>query len=87
MKQPIYAVRDRHVGFMRPTIDINDQTATRNFKYAVNNPGSDVGFNPQDYSLYRIGEYESDTGMITPLDVPQLVCEAVSLLEVKTDGV
>lgn len=38
MKVPFYSIRDKLAGFGYPTVDLNDQTAKRNFAVAVNNP-------------------------------------------------
>lgn len=80
MKYPVYAVRDVHVGFNAPMTDINDQTAIRGFAYAINNSGADImNFMPKDYDLYKLAEFDSETGRIEPLDVPQLVVTGTSV--------
>lgn len=80
MKYPIYAVRDIHVGFNAPMTDINDQVAIRNFTYAINNPNNSVmNFVPKDYDLYKIGEFDSDTGLIASESVPILIVTGSSV--------
>lgn len=79
MKLPIYSIRDVHTGFMSPTVDQNDASAMRNFGHAVMQSQSLMNSHPKDYSLYKIGEFETDTGEITPC-MPELVIDAFSLL-------
>lgn len=79
MKYPLYAVRDVRVGFMTPTVDQNELSAIRNFKHACMNPDSLMHTHPDEFSLYQIGEYESDTGVVTPILV-KLVAEASDLV-------
>lgn len=80
MKYPIYAVRDIHVGFNAPMTDINDQVAIRNFTYAINNPGNEVmNFAPKDYDLYRLGEFDTESGHIVVENVPVLIVTGSSV--------
>lgn len=76
MKFSIYAIRDIYTGFMSPTCDANDSAAVRNFQHAVMQPHSLMHSHPQDYSLYKVGEFETDTGEVTP-------CLPVHLFEAK----
>lgn len=68
MKLSIYAIKDHKSTFMLPTFDSNDATALRNFKFAVNNPESLMNFAVRDFSLYRIGMYDNESGEITGYD-------------------
>lgn len=80
MKYPVYSVRDVHVGFNPPTTDLNDNVAKRNFSYAINNPDNGVmNFRPQDYDLYRIAEFDTESGLMIPLTVPELVVTGSSV--------
>uniref|UniRef100_A0AAU8B4A4 Nonstructural protein n=1 Tax=Dulem virus 128 TaxID=3145605 RepID=A0AAU8B4A4_9VIRU len=68
MKYGIYTVRDFKVGFMSPVADSNDASAMRGFEHSVLH--SDINFitsHPEDYALFKIGEYDSDSGVITPI--------------------
>lgn len=70
----IYAVRDLKTGFLTPTFDLNDQSAMRNFEHAAQNTQSLFFTHSSDYSLYRIGSYDSDTGLIDSTD-KEFVCD------------
>lgn len=73
MNYPIYAVRDLKAdGFAPPMVYVNDQVAQRDFDYRLHNDNS-MGFSPNDYDLYKIGEIDTRTGQIIPLDLPVLI--------------
>lgn len=79
MKLPVYSIRDVHTGFMSPTVDQNDASAMRNFRHAVMQTSSLMNSHPKDYALYRIGEFETDSGEMAPI-MPELITDAFSLL-------
>lgn len=78
----VYAIRDVYTGFLTPTVDQSDPVAVRNFAHAVLNGNSLMLSHPQDYDFYRIGEYDTDSGMLTPQIPPELVSKATHHLEV-----
>lgn len=80
MKYPIYTYRDTKVGFLMPQCDQNDGTAIRGFSYAVNNNEGMMNFSPKDFDLYKIGEFDTDTGVIIPEATPILVCSGSSVI-------
>lgn len=79
MKYPVYCIRDVHTGFMTPTVDQNDASAMRNFAHAVKRPDTLFNSHPKDYSLYKIGEFDSDTGEIVGV-MPELITDGYSLV-------
>lgn len=81
MKFFVYAIRDVHTGFLTPTFEVNDNVAMRNFNHAVNNSDSVLFTSMKDFDLYRIGEYDSETGRITPLDLPVVLMSATDCLK------
>lgn len=80
MKYPVFCIRDVKTGFMSPTIDQNVPAATRNFEHAVRNSASLMNSHPQDYQLFCIGEFDSDSGALTPKEVIEHICDAADLL-------
>ena len=66
----IYAMRDELTGFLPPTYDINDAAAMRNFRVAILRSSDSIHYMPSDYSLYRLGLYDSDTGRLIVDEVP-----------------
>lgn len=79
MKYPIFAMKDRKVGFLTPMVDQNVPSAVRNFKFAISRPDSVMKIQPDDFSLYQIGDYDTDCGVITPMD-PQFIVDAISVM-------
>lgn len=78
----VYSIRDVKSGFLQPTVELNDQVAMRNFAHACTHSDSLFFTHAADYALYKIGVFNSDTGIITPLDLLQNLCEATSFVEV-----
>lgn len=70
----VYAIRDKKTGFLSPTVDQNDASARRNFEHAMMNEQSLMFSHAEDYGLYRIAGYDSETGVLTP-------CEHVLILD------
>lgn len=69
----IYSMRDKHTGFISPTFDLNDQTASRNFSMALTKSDGILGFAPSDFDLYCLGSWDTDSGVISPSALPRLV--------------
>lgn len=78
MKYPMYCYRDQKVGFMPPQADQNDNTAIRGFAYAINSRDGLMNFSPKDYDLYKVGEFDTETGQLTPC-TPALVVSGSSV--------
>ena len=75
MKYPIYSIQDVLVGFQSPTIMNNDAFALRAFSESF----SDVN-NPADYCLWKIGEFDTDTGELIP-SVPSVIARATDFVK------
>lgn len=86
MVQYVYAIRDCLEGFGRPFVCSSDAFAKRDFAAAVNGDrvNSSLAFSPADYDLYRLGKYDTDSGMITMDDLPVYVCKGSDLLVAKS---
>lgn len=80
MKYAIYSYRDVKAGFGSPMCDISDETAIRGFSYAVNNRDGIMNFSPKDFDLYKIGTFDTVKGVITPLEIPELIVSATSVM-------
>lgn len=70
MIKGIYAVHDARVKafndcFMLPHEDL----AKRGFVHEVNRKGSDLGAHFRDYSLWKLGDFDDQTGTIVPCQV------------------
>lgn len=80
MIYPMHAIKDTKTGFLQPTCDINQETAVRNFAQAVNRKDTIMGFSPSDFELYKVGEYDTESGIITPCPA-DFICGGMSFLE------
>lgn len=67
MKYGLYSIRDVKTGFMTPVMEANDAAATRNFYHSVQNSEGILFTFAQDFTLYRIAEFDAETGQIVPL--------------------
>lgn len=71
----VYAVYDKKVGYLTPTYDTNDATASRNFAYAMSKTDSVFGFQPSDFSLYQVGTFSTDSGLLIAVTPPKFIME------------
>lgn len=73
MKYNVYAIRDLKTGYLQPTVEMNNESAIRNFEHAVMQGNSLFFSHASDYSLFVIGEYDTDLGIITPIEHQVLI--------------
>lgn len=76
----VYAIKDAKTSFMPCNVDYNDASAIRNFEHAVTAPDSLMRSHPADYTLYRLGSYNTETGIIVSKADPQQIADAASVL-------
>jgi hypothetical protein len=83
MNLNVYAIYDKlQQTFMTPMFQHNDGTMLRMIQQAVNDKESYIYKNPQDYSIYQIGEW-NDNGELKGLENNRKVVEAVELVDKK----
>lgn len=78
----VYSIKDAKTGYLPPTFDINDLSSMRNFEHACQNPDSLFFTHPQDYTLYCIGSFDTDSGELTVMQ-PKYLMDAPAGKEVK----
>ncbi|UPW41643.1 nonstructural protein [Peromfec virus RodF8_32] len=61
----VYSIFDAKTGFMSPVIEVNDESAIRNFAHSVANSEGILYSFSQDFQLYRIGTFDSDTAALS----------------------
>lgn len=66
----VYSMHDSKTGFMSPVIDVNDDSAIRNFAHTVANSDGILRSFAQDFQLYRIANFDSNTGIVDPVIPP-----------------
>lgn len=81
MIYPMYSIRDNKVGFMPPTCDQSDQSAIRNFAFAINGDGL-MNYSPKDFDLFKVGEFDSEKGEIKSC-MPKNICDGISVYGAK----
>lgn len=86
MKFGVYCVRDVKAGFQTPATQINDAVAIRGFASAVVQSDSILFTHARDFALYKLADFDSDTGRITPLDLPVELMQASDALMMKGDS-
>lgn len=80
----VFCIRDLKVGWLTPTVDTNHASASRNFVHAMKNKDSILYTHSKDFDLYQIGKFDTETGLLSGFDVPELVFEGASCeVEVK----
>lgn len=67
-----YSIRDVHSGFSTPTFEYNDQIAIRAFEHAVQTSASVLKSHKSDFSLYLVGSFDTDTGVVRPRSSSEL---------------
>uniref|UniRef100_A0AAU8AWV8 Nonstructural protein n=1 Tax=Dulem virus 155 TaxID=3145632 RepID=A0AAU8AWV8_9VIRU len=65
----VYAIKDAKTTFMPANCDYNDASAIRNFEHACSDNTSLMQSHAKDFTLWRLGVYDNETGIITP-EVP-----------------
>lgn len=81
MKYGIYSIRDALNGFLYVDTQQNDKSAERGFRYRLSKDGSYDGYAAKDLDLYKLGEFDQETGIITPCNPPELVINGYSVVK------
>lgn len=87
----IYSIRDSLSGFMTPVVEQNDAIALRNFTMACQQYPSDPGvslmkWKPDDFTFFKLGEFDSESGIISPLSAPEYIASGLSVSGVVKKG-
>lgn len=79
----IYSIRDSLTGYMQPSFEQNDACAMRNFRSAILSvrPGSLLNSDPQDFTLCKIGEFDSESGFLSVEDPVSILTGSSVMLE------
>lgn len=81
MELKVYSVKDAKAEvFNQPFMAMTPGQAERQFETLCNDEKSFVNKYPKDYDLYYLGTWDDSTGKYKPLDAPQHVVDAVSLV-------
>lgn len=68
-KESVYSFYDNKAKFYgKPMFFRNDGEATRSWEGAANDEKSTISAHPSDFELFRIGEFDDQTGSIIPAE-------------------
>lgn len=62
--------------FSNPFYSPNIPVATRDFSAACMDKNSGISRNPEDYSLFQVGTFDDESGLLTPTLPPVHICSA-----------
>ena len=79
MRLGLYCIKDAKTGFMTPVVEQNDAAALCNFSHAVNQIESIMHDSPNDFSLFKISDFDTAAGIIA-ISSPILVADASEVL-------
>jgi hypothetical protein len=81
MKYAVCAVKDRAVdAFNRPLYVPTVGVAIRSFNDECNKKDSELNAHPEDYDFYELGQWDDQTAIYTPLDVPRVIARAQDIV-------
>jgi hypothetical protein len=86
MKLNVYSIFDQAAeAFVTPFFMQNDGLAMRAFQDNVNaNDENNISKHPEQFSLYKIGEYDDKVGVIDSYEQPKVVARAIELKNEQT---
>lgn len=79
MKFGLYSIKDAKTGFMTPVLEQGDPAALRNFSAAVSQRDCIMYQYPNDFALYKVANWDTDTG-VDPVLSPILIADASEVL-------
>lgn len=86
MKHKIFTVHDAAANaYIAPFFLPEEKQALRGFRGAINNPEHAFGQWPKDYTLMCIGEWDDDSGEITPYQTMKPLGNGLSFLQTETN--
>lgn len=80
MKLNLYSIKDIDLDFAQPFCAANDNLALRMFSVVANDKTTQIGQMPSLFSIYCIGEFDSESGNICGLPVPKFIATGNSLV-------
>lgn len=77
MKHNVYCVKDTLVGLcMPPVTGDSDPAMIRSFGDSVLKGDTPISAHPEDYCLLKVGQFDSEFGLLIPYDAPVVLCHA-----------
>lgn len=80
----VYAIRDvKAECFMFPLFADTDTVAALVFLDAIRDPNTAIGKDPEFYTLYRVGVWNTESGVLAGTDIPIPVMTGVQAMAIK----
>jgi len=80
MKLNIYSLQDLKAKcFNNPFFSGNDATACRSVANLLEDRNNTIALDPADFNLFRVGQFDTESGVIESLSIPYLVSPVVNL--------
>lgn len=82
----VYSIRDKLTGYLQPAFEVNDPSAMRNFESGILavQRGNLLHSHPGDYDLFKVGTFDTDTGLLAPCDHVQIASgQSIFLASIK----
>lgn len=87
MKHIVCAIYDSSVKeYLPPFNQRTKEEAIRAFRMAVNKPGHDFNQWPEDFTLFALGEFDSEKGTFENYITPERMCRGNEVLEQVQDN-
>lgn len=87
MIKGIYSLYDKKSKLYGNTFtSVNDGTAIREMQQAVTSEGSVIQKYPSDYALYKVSEWDDESGMVQNADRQQVIELDQLIAKENTDG-
>lgn len=85
-KLQLFSIKDHVVGsYLRPFTAVNEKEAQRMLLVTLQSDDNQLHHHPDDFSLYRLGDYDQITGIIDAFPEPQLIVP-LGVLKRSIDG-
>lgn len=82
----VYSIYDtKSESWSRPVFSRNDATCTREVRDVLANGQTPYSMHPEDYSLFKLGQWSEFRPFFEYLSAPELVCPLVQLMPKRTD--
>lgn len=75
----LFAIKDVKSGFSDPCVQVNDAVAARSFERQIPRLSQDLGIPVSDFQLWRVGQFDMDSGLLRP-ETPELILDGATLL-------
>lgn len=80
MIKEIFSIRDgKSELYGQPFFQNTEAEASRNLARLTQDPSSLISSYPEDFDLYKIGQYDDSTGTLIGYDTPQHIVKAAHL--------